>query len=169
MAILDAKLEICDAKDMTAAAGSAGATGVIVGTNYLNLGTGYNAWGDTIYNPFGRVPMWLNIVCTTATAPLGVNVRFDLMTNSSAAASGDTVCSFYASSTTTPAATGGFPMAAGHTLVRAPVPQGYYLSGVWYNLKQYLYISMQNYGTAITAGNIDAWISLDAESEVPSS
>jgi hypothetical protein len=169
MAIIDSKLELCDAKDITAAVGSAGATAIIVGTNYLNLGSGYNEWGDTKYNPFGRVPMWLTIVCTTATAPLGVSVRFDLMTNSSAAASGDTVCSFYASSTTTPAATGGFPMIAGHTLVSAPVPTGYYLSGVWYNLKQYLYLSMQNYGTAITAGNIDAWISLDSETGVPRS
>jgi hypothetical protein len=168
MAILDGTLELCDAKSLVMDAMSAG-TGVIVGTNYVNLGTGKNCWGDTIYNPIGRVPMWLNIVCQEATAPLGVKIRFELMTNSSAAATGDTVCSFEASSTTTPAATGGFPMIAGHTLVRAPIPQGYYISGVWKNLQQYLYLSMTNMGTAITDGNVDAWISLDAESEAPSS
>jgi hypothetical protein len=155
MAILDKKLEFCDALSVVADASATIAT-----SNVINLGTGYNCWGDTKYNDIGEGgDLWLNVAVATTMTPAAVGLTFDLHAASSASAALLNGASDIASWTWKSYAVSAV---AGTSLVRAKIPPSP-------SSLQYLALYITNAATAITAGAIDAWISLDSESGVPRS
>lgn len=158
MAILDKKLEFADALACTTSASASLAT-----SNVINLGTGYNEWGDTAYNNIGEGgDIWFNVrVATTITPALCVFTLY-LVTASAAATcllgttTGGTAGTRIYEQTIT-----GQAHTAGTTLVRVKVPAKAF--------QQYCALYLNNSATAITAGALDAWLSLDSESEMPTS
>jgi hypothetical protein len=160
MAILDKKYELMDNLSFITTASLSLAT-----SNVINLGTGYNCWGDTKYNDIGEGgDLWLNIrVGGTTIAPAGCVFTLYLVTASAAATcllgttTGGVAGTILAQKTIT-----GQVHTTGKTLWRVKVPASTEMS-------QYLALFMNNSATAITAGTVDAWIGLDSESEVPTS
>lgn len=164
MAILDKKLEFCDAMSIAGAVGATKAS-----TNTINLGSGYNCWGDAIGNNIGEGgDLWLNVRLPTAVAPVSVGMLISLITGDTAA---ETV-TFWNAATV---AFWSFMVAdpkskTGKTLIRYKIPPGYDNGlGVYTPLGAFLNLNFTNLGTVCTAGNVDAWIGLDSESEVPRS
>jgi hypothetical protein len=171
MAIMDKKIEFSDAQAICAfTAGDAAGIAAysVASTNVINLGTGYNCWGDTEYNKLDNAV--LNIRCAADFTNASGTVIY-LKTHSSASTvatvSGTTVKSWTIGST---AGTATGPIKAGMTLVKEQMPLGYSVgAGIWTPLSQYIALWFANLNTPMAAGSIDAWIALDAESEVPRS
>lgn len=159
MAILDAKLVLSDAQSLAGLANHS-----VGSTNAINLGTGYNCWGDTEYNNIGEGgDLWLNVkVATTFTAGTGTTVTLrTASTAANAASDAGTIVATYGGDVGS-----GGTWRAGDTIVRAKVPAGYKAAtGVWTPLSQYIGLHYCNVNSALAAGAVDAWISMDSESE----
>jgi hypothetical protein len=164
MAILDKKLEFCDAMSIAGAVAATKAS-----TNTINLGSGYNCWNDAIGNNIGEGgDLWLNVRLPTAIAPVSTCHRISLMTGDTAASCvtfwNAATVAFWSFMASDPKSK------TGKTLIRYKIPPGYDDGlGVYQPLGAFLALNFQNMGTTCTAGNVDAWIGLDSESEVPRS
>lgn len=154
MAVIDSKLEIWDATTITGAAENMRSV-QIASNNAIDLGTFTDGWDNSITGNVGRNGrLWLNVHSATTFA---------------AASWGPPICMIQVwSHTATPPTSGTliaeFPMnsiaTAGTCVVNAPIPGT--------QTKRYLGLAVRLTSTTITAGALDAWISLDAETPLPS-
>jgi hypothetical protein len=170
MAIMDKKLELSDAQNIHT---GVTITGFSVGSaNVINLGTGYNCWNDTKYNDIGIQGMWLNVAVATTISPPSAELSIYLQTASTAAAAtastGATVLGKWkVTATGTSTTTGNF--VAGKSLVRARLPAGTDIAPYAQYLGLLYHESQQTLASILTAGAVNAWISMDSESEAPRS
>jgi hypothetical protein len=164
MAIMDSKLELCDAQSIAGVASYS-----LASTNAINLGTGYTCWDETAYNE--NEDLWLNVAVATTFTPAAIGpaaTTIYLKTATTAAvaktAAGTTVRSWAFEANSLQGS-----MVAGQTLIRERLPKGYHVTGQYKPLSQFIALWFANNATIITAGAIDAWLSVDGESELPRS
>ncbi len=153
MAILDGKLELMDATSIT------GAAAATVGSDYIDLGTGYDTWDQTQTPNIGEGgELYLNVRVATALSQTGgANVtpllKLTLFTYSVAGdmeGLGSTL--IYREMTLA-------QTVVGSAIIRAKIPAG--------ECKRYLQLMSQVGKTTVSAGALDAWVSLDSESDYP--
>ena len=143
MSIKDFKLEMCN--DEALGTSQAGAT--LIG-DYIDLGAMKDAWGSAITPDIGEAgELWLNVKVSTAITSSGSPaVTVALYHHTAAAvASGAVLMTHTAVGETV----------AGVTLIRAKLPAG--------TINRYLGICPAIVTADLTAGSVDAWISMDGE------
>lgn len=145
MAIMDGKLELYDATDIT----MAGGTSLL--STVLDLGIGYDTWGNSKTPDIGEGgDLWLNVKVATTITPTAAYPLLYLYTHTTAVVTSGTELA-HKTLEATPT--------AGNSVWRLKLPAG--------TISRYLGLNFLASATAVTAGALDAWIGLDSESEVP--
>lgn len=147
MAIIDKKLELCDAQTLV------GAISSDVLSTELDLGIGYDGWGQSRTPDIGEGgDLYLNVrmAGTTALAPATHTGTLYLYTHTATTVKSGTLLATKAVAASS---------AGGTSLWRLKIPAG--------TVQRYLGLVYTANATTCTAGALDAWIGLDSESEVP--
>jgi hypothetical protein len=153
MAVIDSKLEIWDAETITGAAENS-ASKLIASNNAIDLGLGTDGFGNSITPDIGRNGrLWLNVHSATSFAAASYRSPLCMIQvwthTTSDCRAGNLIAEYPMLSLAT----------AGTTVVNAPIPGS--------KIKRFIGLAVRLSSTTITAGALDAWISLDAESQVP--
>ena len=145
MSIIDAKLEMCD----NIALGTTAGANALIG-DVIDLGARRNFYDAAVTGDIGEAgDMWLNVKVSTLLASSGsATCTVALYHHTTAAVASGAIVSGMTATT-------GASSAAGTTLIRAKLPAG--------TINRYIGICSDIDTAALTAGSVDAWISMDGE------
>lgn len=160
MSILDKKLEFMDATSIAAAAAT-----TVGSDNILDLGVAYDAWDQSLGGSPGEAGrLYFNArIATTLTAPAVQSTGWTALESPTIYLMSYTAAKYYLNLGTTlisqQFALTNATSVAGKAICRAKVPAGV--------TDRYLYVIVKTGASAISTGAVDAWLSLDSESELP--
>lgn len=147
MSIKDARLSMCEGT----AIGTSVAASVVLKGNYIDLGAQRDFYDGARTPNIGEAGnLWLNVKVTTAVTSSGSSAAVGIFLYHHTTAS---IASGAALISATGLAKG--TMVAGYTVIRQKLPAG--------TINRYLGICTTIDSSALTAGAIDAWISVDGE------
>ena len=148
MAIQDAKMMFSIGQALTS-------SGTTDSTNTISIGTGLDAFGDSIeLDPGAQGDIWLNVLVTTDFATTGSTTTLSVALHDAGGA--------ILTSSTITCGDSCENLTAGTRIWRTTIP-----AGTDVNTPLKLVYTITN--TDFSAGKVDAWLGLDSESEVQTS